>query len=382
MKLILKLSYIAEIYNGSTPSSDNPDYWDGDIKWITPIDLSQVLSSKYIYDSNRKITNKGYLSCGTTLVSKDSLLLSTRAPIGLIAIAGDKMCTNQGCKSLVINRNTAVPNFIYYYLLSKKEDLQNLGSGSTFTELSSNSLKSFRIELPELNQQIKIVKFLDQKVSRIDAAIAKKKKLIELLEEKRILLITESVNSGKNQKKLKRIVKNIVKKNALIGKIYMLENIESWTGQILGTTEPENISGELISFKKGDVLFGKLRPYLAKIMLAFEEGSCSGEFLVLRHSKEMEPKFLFYKMITKEFINQVNAATYGAKMPRASWEILGNISIQLPALNEQKKIIEKLDRLTDKIAKAKNKIYESVQLLEEYKISLISNAVTGKLKVN
>lgn len=97
---VLPLKRTFKIVGGSTPKSEKEEYWDGDIIWVTPGDLSK-LPSIYINDSIRKITNEGLASCGSTLVPARSIVLSTRAPIGSLAIAERELCTNQGCKALV-----------------------------------------------------------------------------------------------------------------------------------------------------------------------------------------------------------------------------------------------------------------------------------------
>ncbi len=273
------------------------------------------------------------------------------------------------------------PRFFYYACKANEKKLQDLTIGMGIPHVNGEILESLPISIPDMDIQIMIAKFLDHKIAKIDEAIAKKKQLINLLEEKRSLTISQAVNGHKNKKKLKRIIRNIIVKKALSENIYMLENIESWTGKIIGRTEAIDVSGELISFEKGDILFGKLRPYLAKVMKAEEAGSCSGEFLVLRTSKEIESKYLFYKLISKDFIDQVNSATYGTKMPRASWDIIGNMSIDLPTIREQIEMIIKFDGISKQVEKVTNKIKDSIHLLEEYKVSLISNAVTGRVKV-
>jgi type I restriction enzyme S subunit len=124
------------IETGSTPRTDIPEYWDGNIKWVTPKDLGKV-ASKFIFDTERKITKEGLMSCSTKIVPKGAIIVSTRAPIGHIAIAGDDMCFNQGCKAIIIKDTTKVlPDFIYYALLTKVEEMNALGSGATFKEIS------------------------------------------------------------------------------------------------------------------------------------------------------------------------------------------------------------------------------------------------------
>jgi len=99
------------VVNGSTPSTRNKDYWNGNIVWITPTDLGKF-KSKYIFHSERKITELGYNSSNTTLIAKNNIIISTRAPIGHISINGIEACTNQGCKSVIPNKNI---NFVFLF---------------------------------------------------------------------------------------------------------------------------------------------------------------------------------------------------------------------------------------------------------------------------
>ncbi|CDG86935.1 restriction endonuclease subunit S [Xenorhabdus bovienii] len=192
---ITTLKNIATIVNGSTPKSGVEDYWDGDINWITPTDLSQK-SCIYLNESQRKITLQGLNSCGTTLVPANTVILSTRAPIGSLAITGTSSCTNQGCKSLVI-KSKEISLFIYYYFSISTSPLNNLGRGSTFLELSSEDLGSFRLPLPDADIG-KITAFLEHETAKIDKLIEKQQQLIELLKEKRQAVISYAVTKGLN----------------------------------------------------------------------------------------------------------------------------------------------------------------------------------------
>ena len=145
---VKKLKLFSKIVNGSTPKSGISKYWDGDIVWYTPDDLGK-LNGKRINDSIRKITKKGFNSCGTTITPTHSIVLSTRAPIGHIGISDVQSCTNQGCKTVVPFFDLCDFNYVYYLLYSQKEILQSLGQGSTFTELQSQKLKDYNL-LPEV----------------------------------------------------------------------------------------------------------------------------------------------------------------------------------------------------------------------------------------
>jgi type I restriction enzyme S subunit len=113
---IRKLKRFSSIVNGSTPQSTTTEYWDGDIVWVTPVDLGGLKKEKIIIDSARKITKLGLNSCGTSMTPKGSIILSTRAPIGHLAIAGTDTCTNQGCKTIVPDQNQVSNSYLYYYL--------------------------------------------------------------------------------------------------------------------------------------------------------------------------------------------------------------------------------------------------------------------------
>jgi type I restriction enzyme S subunit len=144
----------------------NEENWDGDIIWVTPVDLGK-LKSNFIINSERKITRKGYITSGTKLVAKNSIVMSTRAPIGHIGIANTILCTNQGCKSLVKLKNLNI-NYFYYFFESFKNILQSKGEGATFIELSGFNLKIFIIINPHLTDQDAIVRFLDEKIETIE----------------------------------------------------------------------------------------------------------------------------------------------------------------------------------------------------------------------
>ena len=122
----LKLGDVCDIVCGTTPSSDVPEYWNGDICWVTPKDLGK-LKSKYIDKSERMISKLGYDSCGTELVQDGAVVMSTRAPIGHLAIAKSPLCTNQGCK-VFIPKDNLHSEYLYYTLKKSIPDLQALGS--------------------------------------------------------------------------------------------------------------------------------------------------------------------------------------------------------------------------------------------------------------
>lgn len=152
----MKIHDFCKIVNGSTPSTSNERFWDGAIPWITPKDMS-LLRGRYIGRGARNITQLGYDSCSTTMLPAGTVLLTSRAPIGYVAISSNPVCTNQGFKSLICDPNYVLPAYMYYWLSTKTEYLQSIAGGSTFKELSKDQLGSVDVELPSLPLQRHIV---------------------------------------------------------------------------------------------------------------------------------------------------------------------------------------------------------------------------------
>ena len=141
------LEDLGEIIGGATPSTNNPDLWcDNGISWLSPADLSKK-SCKFISKGAKDITELGYNSCSTKLLPKGSILFSSRAPIGLMAITTKELCTNQGFKSIVPQKDYG-SEYVYYYLLSIKDKIAEENTGSTFDEVSGQTMKEYPAVLP------------------------------------------------------------------------------------------------------------------------------------------------------------------------------------------------------------------------------------------
>lgn len=182
--------HVFRILSGSTPKSGEKLFWDGDIYWFTPEDLGNN-QNKNISESRRKITDDGYKSCGTSLAKANSIVLSTRAPIGHIALSTVPACCNQGCR--ILEQEKGIPEFRYYTLLSAKPILQSLGQGSTFMELPRQSLASFKLPCPPHEEQQAISNFITQFTAKTDRQNAQVIETIERLKEYRSALITDAV---------------------------------------------------------------------------------------------------------------------------------------------------------------------------------------------
>jgi len=277
---------------------------------------------------------------------------------------------------------------------------------ATIQNISAEKYSNLQVPSPPLAEQRAIAAFLDCETARIDALVEKQERLIELLQEKRAALITHAVTKGLNPdapmkdsgvpwlgeipahwevRRLKHAIHCVRQK--LTGKPeglpYLgLELIESWTGRLLAIREhQQNVESTVSLFYMGDVLFGKLRPYLAKAWLAESDGAASTELLVLRATPVLNHKYLLYGVLCEPFIRLVDSFTYGTKMPRTSWDQIGTIAFPLPPLPEQRAIAAFLDHETARIDDLIEKIRMAIERLREYRTALITAAVTGKIDV-
>lgn len=170
-----RLGDVCTIVSGTTPKSSCPEYWDGDINWVTPAELND--ESNVIYESQRKITKQAVVNTSLKSFPAGTVLLSSRAPIGKVAIAGVEMYCNQGFKNLICSE--AIYNrYLYHFLKNKTEYLNSLGRGATFKEISKSIVEKIEIPLPPLEEQRRIAALLD----KVSDLIAKRRVQLDKLD--------------------------------------------------------------------------------------------------------------------------------------------------------------------------------------------------------
>ncbi|VVB91390.1 Type-1 restriction enzyme MjaXIP specificity protein [uncultured archaeon] len=412
-----KVKWIFKVINGSTPKTGSSEYWDGDITWVTPDDLGQ-LHSDTIYESARKITESGYKNCGTTLVPAGSLILSTRAPIGHLAIAGTDLCTNQGCRALVF-KHSDITRYFYYQLLIAHSELESWGQGSTFRELSKSKLESIELVSTQIEEQRAIALYLDDRTQKIDSLIEKKQKLIELLKEERAAVINQAVTKGLDPgapmrdsgvewlgevpkhwevKKIKHI-SNIISKGttpSTIGK-----DVKD-SGRIR-FLKAENINKNQISFslgyfiddetnnilkrsqlKENDILFVIAGATIGKVAILKIEhlpANTNQAVSFIRLNNFGNVKFTWFWLQSTRINELTWLDAVQSAQPNLSMERLGNFNIPYPQLEEQKEIVNFIESETARIDHTITKIEKEIELLQEYRTALISEVVTGKIDV-
>jgi restriction endonuclease S subunit len=314
----------------------------------------------------------------------------------------DGFCTGE---FLVIENFIGEKRYLFYFLLSHGflEIVNASTYGAKMPRASWEYIKNLSIPVLSLTEQQAIASFLDTQCKKIDGIIADTEQQIEVLKQYKTSLITETVTKGLDKSvpmkdsgiewigKIPagwevirfRYAINIRAKKAKYTPdkdIYIgLENVEGSTGKFV-KSETEYEEGFYDVFRKNDILFGLLRPYLKKVFFAECDGFCTGEFLVIKNFVG-EKRYLFYLLLSNDFLEIVNASTYGAKMPRASWEYIKNLSIPILPLTEQQAIASFLDDKCEKIDGLISDKQESIETMKSYKRSLIYEYVTGKKRV-
>jgi restriction endonuclease S subunit len=276
------------------------------------------------------------------------------------------------------------------------------GKGTTRQIIGRNVFRNVKVVLPPISEQLQIVQFLDEKTELIDKLISTKERKITLLKEQRTSLINEVVTKGLNPNvkmknsgvewigeipenwgvfKMKYGVTLINEKGLTTKEDVKIspENVESMTGVCFNFYS--EYEGEGMRFKKGDILLNKLRLYLKKIVFTEVEGYSMGEMIVLRCSKKLFNRYFYFLIFHQGLIDLLNSQSNGVKLPRVSPEIIMNSMTPFPPLNEQFQIVEHLDSKTKEINDLVHVEQKKIDLLKEYRQSLISEVVIGKIKV-
>ena len=400
---ITRLRLLSKRYAGGTPSKDNAEYWqDGDVPWLN----SGAVNQGSITKPSAFITQLGLKESSAKWIPENAIIIALAGQgktKGTTAYTTFKVTCNQSMGAVIFEKDN--PRFMYWWLVSQYRNIRGMASDDSRDGLNLEMIGTIPCPLPTIEEQTQIAKFLDHKTRQIDQLIEKKKALIEKLDEQRIAVITQAVTKGINENaKMKPsgvdwlgdvpehwVIKRFKFSANLINiKVeakgtnlpYMgMENIESFTARkIYDDENPSQSDGVGSYFSKNNVLFGKLRPYLAKAYLCNEEGFCSSELLVLE-AADIHPNYLVKLVLSNWFVEMINSSTYGAKMPRASWDYIGNLICPIPAKDEQLEIASFISKETERIDQMKKLNVRTIKKLEEYRSALITSAVTGKIDV-
>lgn len=375
----VKLSEIAELNGGSTPKTKIEEYWNGDIVWLSPTDLPGIGEIISINDSERKITEEGLHSCSAKLLDPGTVIFSSRASIGKIAINEIPVATNQGfinftCSDEINNRYLAY--VLKYYTL----DIVQLSNSTTFKEVSKRAIKDFKIPLPSLSDQKTIVAKLDQAQRLIDIDKEMLAKYDELIQSVFLEMFGDPVTNPKRWervpfKKLAEIDKESFDPTDFQGSVeYVgLNSIVKDSGKIIDveTIIEGDVKSNKYRFSPDYILYGKLRPYLNKVAFPDFSGVCSTDILPIKARDEISTKyFVGYLLKTKEFVNYADKNSSGANLPRISPTMVKKFEAFLPPFELQRKF----DDLVSKIISEKQQTAKASQKSDKLFSSLVQGA--------
>lgn len=367
------LNYLGAICSGGTPDTEVAEYWNGDIAWCTPSDITK-LDTKYIESTEVKITAKGLKESSATLLPPRSIVVCTRATIGNAAICNTEIATNQGFKNIIPNEKTN-PEWLYYIIIYSKPRLVRFGCGSTFLEVSKKDFSRFKIAVPPLAEQRKIAEVL----SVWDEAIEKQARLIEKLALRKRGLMQRLLSAklrlpgfSDPWKELKINKITIIRKGEQVNKDVLFSNAKYpvINGGITpsGYLDIYNTKANTITISEG----GNSCGYVNFMTTPFWSGG---------HCYTIEAKDginnLFIYQLLKNNEKYIMSLRVGSGLPNIQIKDLGNLKFMIPTYQEQTAIAEVLTASDREIELAKEKL----ERLRRQKRGLMQQLLTGKKRV-
>ena len=378
-----KLGDICSIVSGTTPKSNRPEYWDGDINWVTPAELND--DSDVIYESQRKITEQAVRDSSLKPFPVGTVLLSSRAPIGKVAIAGVEMYCNQGFKNLICS-NRIYNRYLYHFLKNSTEYLNSLGRGATFKEISKSIVENIEIPLPSLDEQRRIAAVLDKISGLIANRRAQLAKLDELVKARFVEMFGDPEFNLRNWPIVslsdvctvgssKRIYQSeqtfdgvpflrISDLNHLIdtGDFFFFLFISEEKYQELQQHGQVPIEGDILVTSRGTLG----RCYIIKTTdrFYFQDGMISW---ISNLSNEITSLFIAYLFDMQSIKRQIESMQAGSTVSYLSIDMIKRLKIMLPDRNLQKQF----GAFVDQTNKSKLTIQQSLDKLEVLKKALM-----------
>ena len=318
--VMTKLDSVGDITGGGTPDSTNPKYWNGDILWAVPTDITK-LSTNYINDTERKITKLGLKNSSAKILTPGTILITTRATIGKCAITNKTITTNQGFQNITCNNNFD-RLYIFYMILYNSNKLLRLSYGTTFLEISKSAIKTVKITTPKLKtEQTKIASIL----SGVDATIEATQKIIEKTEKLKKGLMQQLLTRGIRHTKFKKAFLGQIVKfasgNFLPAKDHNRGNIPIYGGN--GITGYHN--QELIDYST--IIFGRVGAHCGSVHFTNKRSWITDNAIFIqKFSNQITVEYLY------RFLSRLNLRLLAeiSAQPKISQDILAHIKIYFP----------------------------------------------------
>ena len=360
------LDSICKVAAGGTPSRSKTEYWeDGSIPWIKIGNIK----SKYVSEADEYITESGLNNSSAKLFAKGTILYTIFATLGEVGILDMAACTNQAIAGISIEKSKLMTtDYLYYYLKSKKAEVNQMGRGVAQNNINLSILRKFSIPVRDQNEQERIVETLNH----IEAVIENKKtelaNLDNLIKARFVEMFGNVVINDKHwptepMSKVAPTNSPKIKNNETVW-LLNLDMIESQSGKVIDKliVSKDKINASTCAFDENNVLYSKLRPYLNKVVLPDQVGYCTTELVPLKPGEELTREFLATLLRSDAFVSYINEKTAGAKMPRVSMNIFRQFECVIPPIALQQQFSE-LYKHVDKSKFAVQKSLEKTQLL-------------------
>ena len=388
---MVKLGDCCQVVSGGTPKREISEYWNGNIYWVTPKDLSQ-LSGIYIDSTPERITELGLKKSSATLLPKQSLLFSSRAPIGHLAITTTEMATNQGFKSLIPNSQADV-KYLFYCLKYFKTELENLGNGATFKEVSKKVVENYQIPLPPLPIQKQIAEVLEKADTLRQQCQQMEQELNALAQAVFLEMFGAPTKNAKGFKT--SLLGNIAyvqigpfgtmlhKSDYVTGGIPLINPTHISKSQIIPSyeltiTKSKYLELPQYQLKEGDIIMGR-RGEMGRCAIVTGKSAgyfCgTGSLFVRPNQQKVRSRFLNDFLSSAPVKRWFEEQSLGATMPNLNKGIVNNLSVPLPDLAEQLKYEHVLSNLSGRLEN-----YRDLKAEIEHNFnSLMQRAFKGEL---
>ena len=408
----VEIGKITDVISGGTPSTSHREYYEnGEIAWISPSDLSGY-EEIYIRNGKKNITALGLEKSSARLLPKNTVCLSTRAPIGYVVIAESELCTNQGFKSFLPSE-AYLPEFLYWYLKGNKDMLESQASGTTFLELSGRKASELSVPIPPLAEQQRIVEQIESLFAKLEEAKEKATEALEGSENRKSAMLFKAYSgdltkkwrqengvSIDNWKKVK--LKDVCKINPpkidtkelpddLKVSFFPMASLSEITGSMVEyQTRPlKEVKKGFTNFLEGDVVFAKITPCMENGKSAIipklvnDIGYGTTEFFVIRCSADISNEYIYHLIRSKKFRDDAKAVMTGAVgQQRVPKDYLENYSLLLPSLDEQREIIRITGLAMDAEQKTVERCESVINSIDIMKKAILAKAFRGELGTN
>lgn len=377
---------LCSLVTGGTPNTKNENYYkNGTIKWLVSGDIHK----KIIYDCSGRITEDGYNNSNAKYLPIDSVLIALNGQgktRGTVALLKTEATCNQSIVSIMPNnQGQLLSSYLYHYLDAKYRKIREMtgDGGNDRRGLNMPLIKSIKIKYPiSINEQEHIVKFLNTILENIEKAkqntLQNLNNAKELFESYLDEVFTKNTDNW-NKYKVKDVCEYAKEQGHYNLPYVGMEHIKSSTAEFIGTLDNTEVKSTTFHFDKGIILYGRLRPYLRKVILTTFEGHCSTELFPIKVNDKVNNKFLMYWLLSQRITDKINETWTGARMPRANMNKVLEFDISIPSITEQQKIVSQLDKLLEQTKKLEQIYTQKLQDLDELKQSILQKAFNGEL---